>query len=160
MQLVQKAQEIAQKAHGNQQYHAGPHNHPYFEGHLKPVAALVETMGYGEKTIAAAYLHDVLEDTTLNAEDLTNAGIPGDVVEAVSVLTYNKGVSLEVYRTAISKVPRAIPVKVADSTFNLETTERYKEHISEADYIRRKDKYEKNLAFLRPLLPSPGVLND
>ena len=78
------------------------------------MAVLVEERGGTEHEIVAAWLHDVIEDTTVTAEDLIAHGIPADIVGTVEVLTRPK---YEAYNGYIGRVlldPRAIPVKVAD----------------------------------------------
>ena len=54
--------------------------------HIERVVALVE----GEEAKAVAWLHDVLEDTKVSADDLLAAGVSETVVEAVRVLTKAK----------------------------------------------------------------------
>ena len=76
---VKVAFEIASKAHKGQKDKAGM---DYIE-HPKKVAGFVQLRT--EK--ATAYLHDVLEDTAVTANDLLDQGIPIEVVEAVPVET-------------------------------------------------------------------------
>jgi len=66
-----------------------------------------------------AWLHDVVEDTTLTLSDLVSAGFPPQVVEAVDRLTKREG---EDYYEAIERVMEdhiARAVKLADLTHNL-----------------------------------------
>ncbi|TKJ00756.1 HD domain-containing protein, partial [Bacillus cereus] len=79
---IKIAHEIAKKAHAGQVDKAGM---DYIK-HPEAVANFVNTTE--EK--ATAYLHDVLEDTEITANDLLSAGIPHNVVEAVQVLTKEK----------------------------------------------------------------------
>jgi len=69
---------------------------------------------------AAGFLHDVLEDTPLDAAFLRESGIPGAVVDAVETVTRRRG---EVYRDFIERVARgpmlAITTKIADLDDNL-----------------------------------------
>lgn len=68
MNLVERAKEFAQKAHASQvRKYTGE---PYFR-HLEEVAAYVTWAGGSQEMIAAAYLHDTIEDTETSFIDLT-----------------------------------------------------------------------------------------
>lgn len=70
---------------------------------------------------ATAWLqHDVLEDSTVTRRDLLEAGIPGGVVEAVTVLTRTDAVSDADYYAGIRANPIALAVTRADIADNLE----------------------------------------
>ncbi len=66
--LVLKAREFAREAHKSQprKYVGGP----YF-AHLEEVAGMVKQAGLSLDVIAAAYLHDTIEDTPVTIADLT-----------------------------------------------------------------------------------------
>ncbi len=67
LDIVQKAFEFANEAHKNVRRRSGE---PYI---LHPIAVskiVVETIGLGYKSIAAALLHDVVEDTSCTVEDI------------------------------------------------------------------------------------------
>jgi len=160
MSVVDIAQGIARVAHEGQVYVVGTEELPYFEAHLEPVANFVRNMGYDDKTIAAAYLHDAIEDTETTSQSLLKVGIPSEVVEAIIALTHKDKESLPDYIARICLVPRAIAVKFADSTLNLKTTIRTKDVTKVETFERRKLKYEGNLRILRPLLPSVEELSD
>ena len=69
MALVQKAFEFANEAHKNVRRRSGE---PYM---LHPIAVariVVENIGLGCKSICAAILHDVVEDTDFTIEDIRN----------------------------------------------------------------------------------------
>ena len=69
MALVQKAFEFANEAHKNVRRRSGE---PYM---LHPIAVariVVESIGLGCKSICAAILHDVVEDTDFTIEDIRN----------------------------------------------------------------------------------------
>ncbi|RFA09019.1 hypothetical protein B7R54_07125 [Subtercola boreus] len=68
--------------------------------------------------VAAAWLHDVIEDTEITAENLLAAGIPAAVVEAVVLLTRTDDVSPADYYAAIRRNPTALAVKLADINDN------------------------------------------
>lgn len=79
---IEIAHEIAKTAHAGQVDKAGI---DYIK-HPETVASFVNTA----KEKATDYLHDVLEDTEITANDLLSAGIPHNIVEAVQVLTKEK----------------------------------------------------------------------
>jgi len=67
MTLVEKASSIAEEAHMGQTRKLG--GGPYVE-HPRAVAKLLEEAGCDEETVAAARVHDVLEDTSYGEERL------------------------------------------------------------------------------------------
>jgi (p)ppGpp synthase/HD superfamily hydrolase len=69
----------------------------------------------------AAVLHDVIEDTSVTAEDLREQGIPDRVIEAVVALTHREEDSYEAYVEALAPNPLARQVKLADLADNLAT---------------------------------------
>lgn len=88
MLLVDKARALAQKAHeGHVRKSNGT---PYFV-HLQGVASLLGAAGASEDVIAAAYLHDSLEDAGLTAEAI-EAATNGEV--ALLVLDVSEDKSL------------------------------------------------------------------
>src|SRR5690242_14412759 len=76
--LVLDAMRISEWAHRTQYHKGGPHHRKAPEGedrpsyflHLSQVAWLLESARLDEVTVAAGYLHDILEDTKLSAEEL------------------------------------------------------------------------------------------
>ena len=115
--LVLKAKKIATRAHSGQFRKDGVT--PYIV-HPAEVARCVAP---DEKAQAAAWLHDVLEDTPTKEADLRKAGIPEDVIAAVKALTKMdpKGDmgSYEKYILGIKANPLASKVKIADMLSNL-----------------------------------------
>jgi (p)ppGpp synthase/HD superfamily hydrolase len=65
--LPSKAWVFAQKKHGGQ---LDDDSKNYFDYHVQPVAIIVEMVTSDEEIIAAAYLHDTLEDTDTTYEEL------------------------------------------------------------------------------------------
>lgn len=72
---------VALAAHEGQYRKADP-SVPYI-AHPIAVGAIVAAHGFDAYTVAAAYLHDVIEDTELSAKDLLAAGIEQCVVDTV-----------------------------------------------------------------------------
>lgn len=91
---------------------------PYIS-HPQAVARALIEGGYGEYEVAAAWLHDVLEDTQLCSADLRNMGIDGYVVDAVEILTKREGMSYLDYILNVQGHPVARVVKMADIRNNL-----------------------------------------
>lgn len=71
-----------------------------------------------EELRAIAWLHDVIEDTDVTAEDLYHQGIPDVVVNAVLTLTKKKGQSNDDYYESVRTDYRARIVKIADMLDN------------------------------------------
>ena len=65
--MEEQALEFATKAHGEQQRKFT--NEPYIE-HPKRVAEIVRTVPHTSEMIAAAYLHDVVEDTPVEIKEI------------------------------------------------------------------------------------------
>jgi (p)ppGpp synthase/HD superfamily hydrolase len=73
-----------------------------------------------ENRIVAAYLHDVLEDTKLAANDLRALGISGKQLDIVERLTKPVDGDLASYYRGISESVDALVVKCSDRAANLE----------------------------------------
>lgn len=108
------ARAVATIAHRGQTDKAG---RPYIE-HPAAVAASFEGRDDSIDLQAIAWLHDVLEDTDLNAQDLRNAGIGRSIVEDVERLTHWDGESDQDYYERVRKSERARRVKIADVMHN------------------------------------------
>lgn len=74
--LVRKAKEFAIEAHGDQTYGPFPYRH-----HLEAVARNAERFGFPPEGVAAAWLHDTVEDTEVTREEVEAAF--GPVVAAL-----------------------------------------------------------------------------
>lgn len=135
--ILEKAEEIARKAHLGQKDKAGVDYiyHPLW------VSAHVD----GEKAKTAALLHDVLEDTSVTSKDLLNQGIPREIVNSVIVLTRKPGEDYFDYVKRVKKDPVARLVKISDLKHNMNLSRLQK--ITEED-IKRSKKYRKALEYL------------
>jgi guanosine-3',5'-bis(diphosphate) 3'-pyrophosphohydrolase len=67
--LLNRAYVFAMKAHGSQKRASGD---PYFS-HPLEVAAILTELKVDDATIAAAMLHDTIEDTTVTREQVDKA---------------------------------------------------------------------------------------
>lgn len=116
---------------------------PYL-GHPLRVAARV--VGHGDEAVAAALLHDVLEDSSCTPDDLRAGGIPGSVVTAVIALT--RGAEEDhlaaVRRAAADPIARI--VKRADIADNLDPSRTAL--LADADRERLREKYVAALRIL------------
>lgn len=134
---IEIAHEIAKTAHAGQVDKAGI---GYIK-HPETVARFVNTTE--EK--ATAYLHDVLKDTEITANDLLSAGIPHKVVEAVLVLTKEKYTPYFEYLSKVKGNSLARTVKLADLKHNSDPSRLVR--ITDKD-LNRLEKYRKAIEFL------------
>lgn len=73
----------------------------------------------GHKVMAAAVLHDLLEDTEWTANDLWDAGFPEDVVWMVTVCTRKPNEDYLSYIGRMSCYPDTKAIKLADLRHNM-----------------------------------------
>lgn len=111
--LVSFAEEVATRAHEGV-FRRGS-NLPYIT-HPAAVVALLE--GSPDHCLAAAWLHDVAEDTLVTLNSLA-AMFPPDVWNLVCLLTKEPKVSYLDYIVAISRNRDATAIKIADLQHNL-----------------------------------------
>ena len=104
---------LAREAHEGQVDKSGE---PYIL-HPQAVANMVQTWGYGPEYRAAAYLHDVLEDTNVTEAEL-RALFPEVVADAVVALTHRKGETRKAYYERVKRNEIALIVKRADVWHN------------------------------------------
>ncbi|MCL5271248.1 MAG: HD domain-containing protein [bacterium] len=112
MDPLEKALEIALKAHRGQKDKAGA---PYILHPLRVMMRMEEPL-----VMIAALLHDVIEDSETSLDDLRQAGIPQEVIEAVTALSRRSGESYEefVMRAGANVIARK--VKLADLKDNMD----------------------------------------
>lgn len=117
--LVEKARAFAVAAHGEQRYGS----HPYHV-HLDAVADLVRE--YGEEAQVLAYLHDVLEDTPVQIDEIAEA-FGRRIADCVLIVTDEPGSSREERKQksyermaqASGDLELALIVKAADRLANM-----------------------------------------
>jgi GTP pyrophosphokinase len=124
IRLILRAAAFAAQAHAKQLRKTG--DQPYIN-HLLRVAQSAADAGLPEEAIAAALLHDVIEDTEVTVEELARA-FPERVVSLVKLLTewWSDDASQEVkarerpkYYRAILTDPEAVEIKLLDRADNL-----------------------------------------
>lgn len=108
----QLAIDIANKAHAGQLDRDG---NPVI---LHPLT--VGLMGHTDEERVAGFLHDVVEDSDYTFDDLLEAGIPVGIVNALCLLTHEKGTDYYEYvqRIIDSGNPIALQVKYNDLQHN------------------------------------------
>ncbi|MFZ3557554.1 HD domain-containing protein [Streptomyces sp. BH055] len=114
MLTLTEVEALARRAHQGQMDKAG---RPYAE-HLAAVAEGTRARGGTEAQIAAAWLHDAIEDDALTQEWLDAAPLPAKTKAVVRALTKRKGEPPEAYARRILDTPGARLVKEADLAHN------------------------------------------
>jgi (p)ppGpp synthase/HD superfamily hydrolase len=109
-----EVEAIARRAHEGQIDKVG---RPYAE-HLQAVAEGVRVRGGTQEQIAAAWLHDAVEDDVLSHEWLAAAALPQSVKDMVLAVTKRPGEPLASYTARILAMPGALLVKEADLAHN------------------------------------------
>ncbi|MFF0444840.1 HD domain-containing protein [Streptomyces sp. NPDC004609] len=144
-----EVEAIAREAHARQTDKSG---RPYTE-HLAAVAEGVRIRGGSEQQIAAAWLHDAIEDGVLSASWLADAALPRQVKDLVLALTRRPGEEPESYTARILATPGALLVKESDLAHNCDPARLAA--LDEPTRARLTAKYTRTRALLR--LPGPGV---
>lgn len=95
-----------------------------------------------ERTTTVALLHDVVEDSEWTFEDLKEMGFESEIIEALKLLTHEKGTPYMNYVHKIKENPIATKVKILDLKHNLDIT-RVPEGEREEFLQKMKEKREK-----------------
>ena len=103
--------ELAARAHSGQVDKAGE---PYI---LHPLRVMLSMQTEDERIVAV--LHDVIEDTPIDTQDLMNLGLSAEQIEAIVVLTRPPGEDYERFIEHIATNPLAKAVKLADIADNM-----------------------------------------
>ncbi|MET9392231.1 HD domain-containing protein [Streptomyces sp. NPDC006624] len=109
-----QVEAAARAAHAGQTDKAG---RPYAE-HLRAVAEGVRERGGDAEQIAAAWLHDAVEDGALSPDWLRGAALSSRTKDIVLAVTKRAGEPPEAYAARILAVPGALLVKEADLAHN------------------------------------------
>lgn len=156
LSLIKKAFTIAMIAHGNATRKSGEQ---YVMHPLRIVSTLIDLHFTDESTICAAFLHDVLEESTISKQKLSeefNAEI-ANIVDSLTVLD-TKQVSLEDRKAqnlrkivlAMVKDIRVLVIKLADRLDNMRT-------ISVMSEESKKRNSEETLHVYAPLAEKIGL---
>lgn len=130
---VRAAYELARRAHAGQLDKAG---RPYL---LHPVMVAAGVRGHGTTAMAAALLHDVVEDAGVAPQKI-RAQFGDAVADAVALLTHDAGVPYQDYvrRVAESGNATAILVKLSDLTQNMNLARLPQAGPQDVERVRRK----------------------
>ncbi|WP_344069628.1 bifunctional (p)ppGpp synthetase/guanosine-3',5'-bis(diphosphate) 3'-pyrophosphohydrolase [Microbacterium sediminicola] len=123
--IIERAYAVAARAHAGQKRQSGE---PYIT-HPLAVAQILAELGLGPKAIAAALLHDTVEDTgygldTLTAEFGDEVAMLVDGVTKLDKVKYGESAQAETVRkmiVAMSRDIRVLLIKLADRLHNART---------------------------------------
>src|SRR5438552_15668625 len=154
--LLNRAYVYAMKAHGEQKRASGD---PYFS-HPLEVAGILTDLKLDDATIAAALLHDTIEDTTTTRAEIDQMFGPdiGALVEGLTKLNRLDLVTKEATQAenlrklllAIADDVRVLLVKLADRLHNMRT-------ISHMPPAKRRRSAEETLDIYAPLAGRMGM---
>ena len=158
MEMIDKAYNMANDAHKGVCRRSGE---PYI-CHPLAVARLVLDLGMDSESIAAALLHDVVEDTPTTLEDLT-AAFGEEVallVDGVTKLTKIQFSNIEELQAenlrkmllAMSRDVRVMIIKLCDRLHNMRTGDAWPEQ-------KRRDKARETMEVYAPIANRLGILN-
>src|ERR1700712_928680 len=125
LSLIERAYSVAERAHSGQKRRSGE---PYIT-HPVAVAQILADLGIGTKTVAAALLHDTVEDTDYTLNDLRaefgdEVAMLVDGVTKLDKVKYGESAQAETVRkmiVAMSKDIRVLIIKLADRLHNART---------------------------------------
>ncbi|GLJ60037.1 bifunctional (p)ppGpp synthetase/guanosine-3',5'-bis(diphosphate) 3'-pyrophosphohydrolase [Microbacterium sp. JZ70] len=123
--IIERAYQVAAEKHRGQKRQSGE---PYIT-HPLAVAEILADLGLGPKAIAAALLHDTVEDTGYPLEDLRaefgdEVALLVDGVTKLDKVKYGESAQAETVRkmiVAMSKDIRVLVIKLADRLHNART---------------------------------------
>ena len=158
MEMIQKAHDLANNAHKGVCRRSGE---PYI-CHPLAVARLVLDLGMDTESIAAALLHDVVEDTPTTLDDL-KAAFGEEVallVDGVTKLTKIQFSNIEELQAenlrkmllAMSRDVRVMIIKLCDRLHNMRTGDAWPEQ-------KRRDKARETMEVYAPIANRLGILN-
>ena len=132
--MTKKALKLSFEAHKNQIDKSGiPYvYHPFH---------IAEQMN-DENTTIVALLHDVVEDTDIGFNELTEMGFSNEIIEALKLLTHDDSVPYEQYIDMIKNNDIAKAVKLADLRHNSDLTRL--DNVDEKA-LKRAEKYKKSI---------------
>ena len=158
MEMIEKAYHTADQAHQNVRRRSGE---PYI-CHPLAVARLVLDLGMDSESVAAALLHDVVEDTPITVDEIKSS-FGADVallVDGVTKLTKIQFSSIEEQQAenlrkmllAMSQDVRVMIIKLCDRLHNMRTGDAWPEQ-------KRRDKARETMEVYAPIANRLGILN-
>ncbi|WP_339925895.1 bifunctional (p)ppGpp synthetase/guanosine-3',5'-bis(diphosphate) 3'-pyrophosphohydrolase [uncultured Cyclobacterium sp.] len=132
--LIKKAFNVASEAHKEMRRKSGE---PYIYHPLEVALICVEEIGLGTTSIVAALLHDVVEDTDMELEDIERefgakvAQIIDGLTKIAGVFDYGSSQQAENFRKmllTLSDDVRVILIKLADRLNNMRTLDSMPRH--------------------------------
>lgn len=119
--LIEKAIRMATSAHQGQMRKDGP----AYIIHPVAVSLMLAQHGFAEAVVAAALVHDVLEDTPITADEMGEE-LGSEVLELVQTVSYDKTLSWEDQRIKYVEAVRAgsdgaKAISIADKIHNAES---------------------------------------
>lgn len=144
--LIRKAFDFAKKAHENQRRNTGE---PYIYHPIAVAKIICQEIGLDSISIAAALLHDIVEDTKCTLKDIENsfgkkmATIISGLTKISSIDSEDINIQSENFKKlliTLSEDIRVILIKIADRLHNMRTLEimdvdKQKKNASETIYI-------------------------
>ncbi|GAA3080129.1 hypothetical protein GCM10010530_03270 [Kribbella aluminosa] len=106
--------------------------------HVRGAAEIARRDGADEHQQMAALLHDSVEDTSCTLTQLTDLGVPPEVVEMVDALTRRPDESHDDYLNRLVHTPAAVPVKRADIEHNSSHARRSRLDPETQERLRKK----------------------
>ena len=134
MQLIGRAFEFAKAAHQGVRRKSGE---PYILHPLAVAKIVTKEIGLGTKSVVAALLHDVVEDTEYSVEDIANlfgpkiASLVDGLTKINEVMEGSSSKQAESFRKVILTLAddvRVILIKIADRLHNMRTLSSMPEH--------------------------------
>lgn len=146
MTLINNAIGFALHHHGDQLYG----DKPYVESHLADVARIVEFYGGTDEDIAAAWLHDVVEDTAATFEEVYArfGWHVGGIVGACTGFGDTREKRNQCIYDRIALRKHAALVKTADRIANVEACKKGSHHA--VVYLREQVEFFDNVARFAP----------
>lgn len=130
-ELTKKAMSLCYEAHEGQMDKGGV---PYV---FHPIHVAEQMKN--ELDICVALLHDVVEDTDYEMDDVISAGFPEEIIYALKCITKSKAQSYGEYIKTVKKSPIAVRVKMADLAHNSDLT---RLSVIDDEALNRLRKYE------------------
>lgn len=111
MSSIDAAIRLAANAHAGQKRKDGT---SYI---LHPLRVMMRQTS--EAAMIVAVLHDIVEDTDVNFDNLHTAGFPDPILDALRLLTHSDDTPYDNYIQQIEGDPLALAVKIADLEDNM-----------------------------------------